>query len=365
MSIMQLAYFPYLMLGDVEEIIYGNVKVWNFKKKAAEYIPDETLRNKVKALLSTNKYGNSVIEDMGILSIGDIDFRQATDADLAIAKEIRLILFLSWIAQNNVRLHDANAGHFIATSENFELAYQDFQLESDNISESTGYIVTHQIWGYKIGETSFIAPSHVLRPLSVSFDADLRATLMSLKVIDRALYNRILRATDLLFESYYNNPNVSLNARILLQVGALEVLLDLPTEGQRKRLKNDIESMTVLPSDPVEAYPFEIRPGVTQTETRSIKVKWADRFYTLRNHIIHGDEVPVPEFLFERQRHTDIAAMFFVLLTKMLLNDRLGETIFYDKIIWASFKDRNEVEREGFVYDNGLLEKIKAALHSS
>lgn len=185
---------------------------------------------------------------------------------------------------------------------------------------------------------------------------------MRLEATDGALYDRILRATDLLFESYYNNPNVSLNARVLLQVGALEVLLDLPTEGQRRRLKEVIEAMTALPSDPVVTYPFEIRPGVTQTETRSIKVKWADRFYTLRNHIIHGDEAPVPEFLFVHQRHTDIAPMFFVLLTKKLLNDRLGETIFYDKIVWDSFKDRNEVEHEGFVYDNGWLGRIAAIL---
>src|SRR5215469_1285926 len=324
----------------------------HFEKKAAEYIPDETLRNKVKALLSINRYGNSAIEDMGIVSIGDTDFRQATAADVAIAREIRLILFLSWIAQNNVRLQGANAGLYIATSENFEHTYQNFQLESDIISESAGYIVTHQIWGYKISETSFNAPPYVPRPLSVSFDDELRASLMRLEATDRALYDRILRATDLLFESYYNNPNVSLNARILLQVGALEVLLDLPTAGQRSRLKEVIEAMTVLPTDPVVTYPIEIRPGVTQTETRSIKVKWADRFYTLRNHIIHGDEVPISEFLFEHQRHTDIAPMFFVLLTKKLLNDRLGETIFYDKIDWYSFMGRNEVEPEGFVHDN-------------
>src|SRR2546422_9010236 len=147
MSVMQLAYFPFLMLRDVDEITHGNVKVWNFTKKAMQYIPEEALRNKVKALLSINKYGNSVIEDMGILSIGDIDFRQASDEEQAVAREIKLILFLSWIAQHNVRRHDANAGHFIATTENFELAYQNFQLESDLINESAGYIVAFKVLG--------------------------------------------------------------------------------------------------------------------------------------------------------------------------------------------------------------------------
>ena len=353
MSAMQLAYFPYLMLRDFEEIIHGNVRVWNFKKKAMEYIPDETLRNKVTALLSINKYGNSVIEDMGILSIGDRDFRQATDVDIAIAREIKLLLFLSWIAQNNVRLHDANAGHFIATSENFDLSYQNFQLESDMIAESAGYIVAYKVLGYKISETSFNAPSYVLRPLSVSFDDNLRVSLKQLKAEDEALYNRILRAIDLLFESYYNNPNVSLNARILLLASAFEVLLELPIRNQRMHLKEIVESKTILPSDPVVTYSFETSPGNTQTETKSIKVKWADRFYTLRNHIIHGDEVPDSEFLFESQRHTDIATMFFVLLTKIKLNERFGRTIFYDKIIWGRFKDRHGIDREGFVYYSG------------
>ena len=147
---MQLAYFPYLMLGDVEGIIHGNVKVWNFKRKAAEYIPDQTLRTKVKALLSINKYRNSVIEDMGIVSIGDVDFRQATDADMAIAREIRLILFLSWIAQNNVRLQGANAGLYIATSENFELAYQNFQLESDIIAKARDILLLIKFGGIRL-----------------------------------------------------------------------------------------------------------------------------------------------------------------------------------------------------------------------
>lgn len=347
---MQLIYFPHLMLGNIDELSYGNVKVWNFRKKADEYIQDEVLRQKIRALLATNKYGRQPIQDMGILSMGDIEFRDATQEDLNTANEVKHILFLTYIAQNNVRTQGANAGFFIATSENFLFVVQNFHLESDDISESAGYIVKITTGGYKVSVTTFIAPPYVLKPLVVKFDDDLTATLLRLKTENSNLYARILRATDLLFQSYFNNADVSLNARILLQVGALEVLLDLPPDSsQRQRLKEAVENMTVLPSDPIETYTYETRAG-TKSETKSIKVKWADRFYTLRNHIIHGNEVLDPEFLFEHQRHTDIAPMFFVLLTKKLLNDSLGDTIFYDRIIWHSFPDRNEVVREGFVY---------------
>src|SRR6266487_106200 len=106
---MQLIYFPHLMLGNIDELTYGNVKVWNFQKKAAEYIPDETLRQKIKALLATNKYEGRPIQDMGILSIGDSDFRDATQEDMDTANEIKLILFLTYLAQNNVTAQGANA----------------------------------------------------------------------------------------------------------------------------------------------------------------------------------------------------------------------------------------------------------------
>ncbi|HYT37350.1 MAG TPA: hypothetical protein VEL49_09245 [Ktedonobacteraceae bacterium] len=357
---MQLIYFPHLMLGNIDELSYGNINIWNFQKKSAEYIPDETLRNKLKALLAINKYGGQPIQDMGIFSIGDIDFRDATPQDINTANEIKLILFLTYLAQNNVTAQGANAGLRIATSENFLYVVQNFHLESDYISESSGYIVNRTVGGYKVGEISFIAPPYVLKPLGLVFDSDLTTTLLRLKTEDSILYSRILRATDLLFQSYFNNSEVSLNARILLQVGALEVLLDLPPEKQRSRLKEAVEKLTSLPTDPVETYQYEIRPGTFQTETRSIKVKWADRFYSLRNHIIHGNEVASSEFVFASQRHFDIATMFFVLLTEKRLNDRFREKVFYDQIEWNKYKDEDWVDHDGFIFYDGSLAKYFA-----
>ena len=354
---MQLLYFPHLMLGNMHEIRYGNVKVWNFQKKADEYIEDAALRQKIQRLLAINTYGAQAIQDMGILSIGDIDFREATPEDMDIANEIKLVLFLTCLAQNNVRMQGANAGHYIATSENFLFVVQNFLLESDYFSESAGYIVHKTVGGYKMHEKSFIAPAHVLKPFVFGFNSDLRETLLQLKSEDSNLYARILRATDLFFQSYYNNTDVSLNARILLQVGALEVLPDLPTDGQRRRLKEKVEALTTLPNDPIVTYQFEGRVGTFHTETKSIKVKWADRFYHLRNHIIHGNEVPPTEFLFGSQRHIDITTMFFVLLVEKLLNERLREQIFYDKIMWDTFKDADWEDQSGFVFHDGGLEK--------
>lgn len=352
------------MLGTIEEISFDNIKVWNFTKKAEEYIPDRILRDKINALLAMNKYGNHSIKDIGILSIGNVDFRPYSQAEIVLVNEVRLLLFLTFLAQNNVTAQGVNAGLDMATSENFSQVYQNFELANDHVSESAGYIVKSTIGGYKMQEISFVAPSHILKPWQVSFDDDLLMQLRQLKVLDGTFYDRILRATDLLFESYFNNPNVSLNARILLQVSALEVLLDLSMKDQRKGLKDKIKSTTVLPNDKVLRYKSE-RGSTTHLETESIKVMWADRFYVLRNHIIHGTTVPPLEFIFERQRHIDIAVMFFVVLVKKLLNQRLGSTIFFDEIAWSKFTDGDNNEHDGFVYDNGAFRKVVNAIKAT
>ena len=84
---MQIIYFPYLHLQDIDELSFGDIKVWNFKKKATSYVPDEPLRNQVHALLNTNVIGKKVIEDMGILSIGKTDFREFNQEEMETAKE--------------------------------------------------------------------------------------------------------------------------------------------------------------------------------------------------------------------------------------------------------------------------------------
>ena len=58
--LMQIAYFPYLNMSNIEELIFGDVKVWNFERKAQEYISDEGLRERVKALLYSNVKNDAI-----------------------------------------------------------------------------------------------------------------------------------------------------------------------------------------------------------------------------------------------------------------------------------------------------------------
>lgn len=220
---MQIAYFPYLNMSNIEELTFGEVKVWNFERKAQEYIPDETLRERVKALLSSNVKNDQPLRGMGVLSIGAIDFRELTFEEIQLANEVRLILFLAFLARVNVCQRGLNAGHFMATSENFLLVMQNFDPASDHIGLSDGFLLRMREGGYKIGQLKFHAPPYVPTPFQFALDGDLISKLGYIKKKNKRLYQRILKATDLLFESYYNDPNVSLNSRILMQASTYEI----------------------------------------------------------------------------------------------------------------------------------------------
>lgn len=364
---MQIVYFPYLHLQELEELPFGNVRVWNFKKKSEQYIADTELRNQITTLMQTNIRGNNPIEDMGILSIGNTDFREFTNEEFKTANEIRLIMFLAHLSKNNVKAVGPNSGWLIGTSENFSLTVQNFQPGNNYVAEDAGFIVHIGIGGYEVGEVKFKAPSHVPTPMRFSLDGLLIKQLLYLKKYKKRLFERILRATDLLFESYFNDSNVSKMARILLQVGSMEVLLDLPEEGQRKALKSEIGQL-LNSNDGENAYYFEVwsakdKKMIKIKDKASQKVIWADRFYTLRNHLIHGQNVKISEYYFHEQRHLDIATMFFVLLVKKIINEARKLKIFYDEISWKEFQNSNGDNITGFFYeDNDLIAAISRAL---
>lgn len=359
---MQIVYFPYLFLGNLDEVGFGDIKVWNFEKKAEEYLPDNGLREHIKKIIFSNISHNQSIKDVGILSIGETDFREFNEGEFAVANEVRLVLFLSFLAIHNTLERGGNTGWFMGTSENFEFVVQNFQPENDYISERSGTIVPIMTGGYRIGEKKFYKPSHVINYQRFSLDPLLIKELFRLKKRSgKRFYRRVLRATDLIFESYYNNPNISINARVLLQIAAFEVILSLPSSGQRRAFKEKIERYCNLVNEKLYVHWFEIPRGrIKDRNKRSRKVIWADAYYTLRNHIIHGDRVNPKEFIFKgKQRHLDIAILFFVLLIKKMINEKQNKKIFYDEIEWGKTIDGDDVY-EGFIYKDRELARIIA-----
>lgn len=347
---MQLLYFPYLGL-KAGELNFGDFKIWSFKERADKYIKDINTRAHVEKIIQSNLLSNRPIDGMAIFSSGDVDFHELTKKERVFADEARLIMFLTFLSKVNASAMGANAGHFMATSENFTYTLQNFELGNEYVSEQTGYITTKLVGGYKLEETKFHAPSYLLTPMRFSIDEQLYFQLLKLRKKQKNLYRRILRATDLFFQSYFNDPYVSLNSRILLMVSAFEVLLDLPETGQRKVFKEKVDTYLVQKDDKIRTFYSERGTKNKVKETASIKIMWADKFYTLRNHIIHGSVVRPKEFNFYKQRHIEIALMFFIAFIKAKISEKYKKKVFADGIVWGDFE--YDIDKfKGFAYQD-------------
>ena len=113
--------------------------------------------------------------------------------------------------------------------------------------------------------------------------------LEGLKRKKRKLYRLILRASEALMNAYTNSEDVSFESRILELSRAFEILFKLPEKQQRKVFKSSIKKYCEPAGERIRRYLSE-RPGnIKVPERGSRQVMWADRFYTLRNHIIHGE----------------------------------------------------------------------------
>ncbi len=359
----QLSYFPYLCFQNDQKIDFGNgLVIWHFYSQAEHRIPDLEMRKLITSLVEANVQGDSQekIKGVGVISIGSTDFREFSPSEEAMVQEAKLILFLTKLAKTNVAALDGmQDGHSLSTSENFEPVYQNFQIGNDRISEKTGYIVNVGIVGYRLHEKKFYKPSHVvISPFGMRIDGDLFGQLFAVRTSNKQLFSRILRATELVFQSYYNTQNLSRNARILLMAASFEMLLHLPERNGRKHFKDLIEKHTDLVGERKYYHYYKDRKGTHRDKNRSMKVLWADSFFQLRNHIVHGNFVPSEEYLFhEGNRHTDIAILFFVLLVKKLINEKVRrkEKPFLDYIEWKKREDQST----GFHYED---ESLRVAL---
>jgi len=369
----ELTFLPYIAMRETDAIVFGNARLWNFTRQAT-LIADEALRQRVGKLLAMYRdlAGDPTrgrpLSNIGVVSVGTADLRPMTHQEFRDAQTLRYALFLCCLAQN-VGQHGPNAGHDTYTSENFDVIRQRFTLESDTIAESAGVILQRNLLGYKIGVARFPTPSHVNRPLTFRFDQTLWTELSGLRRANRKLYRRIVRATSLFLGSYYNSHSLGAEARVLLQTAAFEVLLDLPEKGHRRVFKDTIESLLNNPMERRYRYKYEV-PGEKVSESRSLKGIWADRFYTLRNHIIHGEPVQDREYVFRgSQHHLLIAPLMFVSAIKRLIDrsrtDRGELPAFFDKCAWRRWaSDDDEGPGQGFRIDTDFVALFTARAHS-
>ena len=354
---------PFLNMGCVEEIDLRFAKIWNFSLKKDEYIKDKSLREHVEKILKKYKgaypYGtgnglNAYLPRCGIgfISVGtsgtqELNYEEARDANYA-----RLLLFISVLERNNIIPRDANTGHSMASSENYAQVHFSAVVGSEYMTDHVGFVVPTRHMGIKIEEDVSIQPRHIPTPQfrEDNADSNLLKSLLDLREKEEIVFQKIMSSIEVFYESYYNSPEVSHNARILLQASAFETLLDKEEDGGRKALKLFLKKCGDYPDDECFPYISERKEGKKE-EKGTKRVIWADQFFTLRNHIIHGLVPKEKEYYFEKQRHFDIALYFFVFCLKRIIEKNLKKEIFGDDVVWETLTDDKGVKYTGFRYD--------------
>jgi hypothetical protein len=298
------------------------------------------------------------------VSIGTPDFRPLSPAERRQVVDLRSALFLACLSKN-VRLKGANAGYSTYTADNFEPYAYSIRLDSPYFAESSGALVEVIHGGYRYGEVQFPTPAHVPRPTPFNYDKNLFRAVEGLRGPHGRLYRRIMRACALFIESFYNTRSFDIAARILLQVAAFEVLLDLPDTQHRRAFKDAVERLCNNDNDRRYRHKFEDR-GKKRWDSRSQKGIWADRFYSLRNRIIHGDNVPRSAYHYKGQHHVWIAPVFFVFCVERLITEAMASKraapSFFDRIDWARGKRYGSNDGGGFRLDTDWGARIEDLL---
>lgn len=374
----ELWFLPYVSLQVPTPISFGRASIWSFTRQS-ELIGDPAVRARVGELLAMYREHagdparNHPIRDVGVFSVGAHDLHPLTPSERDSVEMLRDLLFLCCLAEH-LSMRGDNAGHYISTSENFDIITQGFTLETDRISELAGTIVQRNLMGYRIGSYQVTAPSHVPRPIQFTYDANLLRRLRQTQRADPRLFRRILRAVRVFYKSYYNSPSLAIDARVLLQVSAFEILLDLPESNPREAFKGSVEQLLGQPRERRYRYKYETRHG-RRTESRTRIGIWADRFYTLRNHLIHGNGVPKGEYEFGRaQHHLVIAPMVFALSIKALIDEsrrvRKQQPVFSQRLLWTGRAVQGDDTKRGFHLEPDLgaflplTRRLSAALGS-
>lgn len=339
---------------DVDEISFPemNVKVWNYDRKADEYITDPAVRQRLDQIASANVGRWFPVRGIGIISVGKIDWREYTEEEAALCSEIRLLLFIHIIASTATIERGANTGHYQFTTDNFTQYIQGFGLETSRMAIQSGFIVRKRDMGLDLATIKFQQPDYVPSPTLFRSDKSLLKDLLTLRKTQKKLYRRLLIAFEALSQAYTNDTTLNTVSRIPILASAYESLFDLPEQNQRRELKNFFRSHIAPTSSRKIRFTSQRRNGFAW-EVDDLSVMWADKFYTLRNKIIHGKAIKSGELSFRgKQDHFDIAVIFFIFGLKKIISmkPRIKDTI--DEVRWKVHQEEEDEKYEGFVYED-------------
>lgn len=321
----QISFMPWAGLNKA--VTLGPVTFWPYRSEAESRITDPDLRSYL------DKYFESYVDNKGqpvdtitVCSYGTINFLELNDKEFDELRNCCDALLFSVIAPQTKNAVCANNNSFgPPSSDAFVLITQNFQMNDDYVNVRAGSLLSA---GWRIGEVTFP------RPWSMGgcFGAPDRDLVMGFGKcfslgFPQDIKERLFRSLEWFRLAHTESEQISEHSKIVMMATGYEILLKFPMNGKRrfftKYVEDNISSDEFARGTRIDHKnkPFDM----------SLVSCWAWDFYELRSKIVHGDSVPVGDFIYRNWiTHQIVSDLVFLECTKKELfrNMCIGENVY-------------------------------------
>jgi len=314
---LQISFLPWG--GFKKNIKLGPVTFWPYHVEANQKISDPAIKRHLDNYFKSYvDYQGRPVDTITVCTHGNVDFRSLNDSEYSDLRNAVDILICGAIEPNVKRAVCANNRSWGPPSTDvFELVTQNFHPGNDYIAVKAGSLHSG---GWKIGEITFPKPWATGGSLW-SFEKEL------IEGFDRCFLNRVsvdfrerlFRSLEWFRLAHIEGGQVSELSKVVMMATGFEILLQFPREGKRKHFVDYMEKY--ISSDDFHKDSRTNNKG--RTFTFSVAGCWAWDFYELRNHIVHGDSIPLKGLIYRDWiTHLIVADLVFLECVKRALFDQ-------------------------------------------
>jgi hypothetical protein len=302
-------FMPWAHLG--REITIGPVSVWPHRALAAKKIKDKAVRAHLRRLIRRYvEVNGKQTKGPAVVTHGETDFRILTDEEWADVRVACDALIFSIVYPNLLGAVVWRNQGGPPSADRYKLYTQHFQPGKDWLAVIAGS--RRAFWG--INDITFQSPYCLggfdSRPQERLIEG--MANLFSPR-FDPERKRRIIMALEWFRLARSEVDEITPFNKVVMMATAFEILLQLPSGKEKaSAMRKRINPILAHKDSILEKRTLKDRIG-NDYEVEVIKAAWwASDFYSLRNAIAHGDDVTIPQLMFNKHiSHLHVATLVF------------------------------------------------------
>lgn len=338
-------------------------------EKLNHYISDQSLKNHIQSIFAMYKSPSGAkIKNPTLITYSGTKFSDPRQKTLDKLHDVKSALLFSAFLKTN--------SWSIATSDNFDIVNQRFNVGDDGLALQGGSIHGISVGGLKISTTTFTTSPNIHVPTMYhSFEPEVLSGLIQCvqQRETNSICSTVLRSLRSFGMAYRNSFETDSAQRVLSMITAFELLFG---GSSRSTFRNSILRYSEEYNPTFRTYPEMHTQTGSLIRNRSLSGTqiWAEEFYKLRHRIIHSDLVTFDDYIFTDlngvfSNHNNHVAIAFEIYAVCLVNF-LRENGFINNYhlrvserIQYSTTDRNFMNiqnREFFIIDQGLHDLLSS-----